>query len=47
VALDGFDDFVAFEATGADVGALRGALEEDANPLEVRVPTPLRGDHRV
>src|SRR3954447_20912591 len=45
--LDGFDDFVAFEATGADVGALRGALEQDANPLQVRVPAPLRGDHRV
>src|SRR5712671_5478838 len=45
--LDRFDDFVALEATGADVGALRGALEQDADPLEVRVPAALRGDHRV
>ena len=36
-ALDRFDDFVALEATRADVGALRGALEEDADPLQVRV----------
>src|SRR5438270_12135368 len=35
------------QAAGADVGPGRLAVEEDANPLEVRVEAALRGHHRV
>src|SRR5260370_1763556 len=44
---DGLLDLAGLEALRAHVGALRLALEVHANPLEVRVEAPLRGDHRM
>src|SRR5438105_6329654 len=40
-------DLAGLEAARADVGARRGAVELDADALEVRVEAPLRGHHRV
>src|SRR5918996_1444577 len=45
--LDGLDDFATFEAAGADVGASRFPVEEDADALEVRLEAPFRRHHRV
>src|SRR4051794_25262242 len=46
-SLDGFSDFAALEAAGAHVGALRLAVQEHADALEIRVEAALRRHHRV
>ena len=45
--LDRLGDLAALEAAGADVGALRRAVQEHANALEVRVEAAPRRHHRV
>src|SRR6266571_9158084 len=43
----GFDNHSGAKASGADPNSLAGALEDDANALEVGVPNPLRHIVRV
>src|SRR5437764_14748026 len=42
-----FLHLAALEAAGADIGALRRAVQEDADALQVRVEAPPRGHHGV
>src|SRR6478735_5966085 len=43
----GLDDLAALDAAGADVEPLRGAADEGAHPLHVRVPAALGAPVRV
>src|SRR5256885_10292655 len=44
---DGLLHLAALQAAGTDVGPGRRAAQKDANLLEVRVETALRGYHRM
>ena len=47
MSTSGASDFASLEAGSAHVLALRGAADQRANPLDIRIPAPLRASVRM